>query len=147
MEIEMQSEMDRAPKPPVAAIIYGEITYWLAIIGVVIAMAGIVIYLALGGYLDKASITRDLWRGEIVGTIWKDSAGVAEVPRGYWYLGNLGKGDCLAMLGIAVACIAAAVGMWGAAFGLMRSKGGIYIIFALIIAAILTLSASGIISI
>ena len=147
MEIEMQSEMDRAPKPPVAAIIYGEITYWLAIAGVIIAMAGIIIYLALGGYLDKASITRDLWRGDTVRTIWKDSAGVTAVPSGFWYLGRLTKGDCLAMLGIAVACVAAVVGMWGAVFGLLRSKGGIYIIFALIIAAILTLSASGIITI
>ena len=147
METEMQSEMDKAPNPPVAAIIYGEITYWIAIIGLIITMVGIAIYLAFGGYLDKAAITRDIWRGDTVRTIWKDSAGVAEVPRGYWYLGKLAKGDCLAMLGIAVACIAAVVGMWGAFFGLLRSKGGIYIIFSLLIAAILTLSASGIISI
>jgi len=147
MGTEMQSEMDRAPKPPVAAIIYGEITYRLAITGLVIAMIGMVIYLAFGGYLDKAAITRDIWRGDTVRTIWKDSAGVPGVPSGYWYLGRLAKGDCLAMLGIVVACAAAVVGMWGAAFGLLRSKGGIYIIFAIIIAAILTLSASGIISI
>ena len=110
-------------------------------------MAGIITYLVSGGYLDKGSITRDLWRGDTVMTIWKDSAGVTEIPRGYWYLERLAKGDCLAMLGIAVACVAAVVGMWGAFIGLLHSKGGIYIIFALIIAAILTLSASGIISI
>ena len=147
MEKAMHNEMDKAPKPPVAAIIYGEITYRIAIIGLVIALVGIVIYLAFGGYLDKAVITRDIWRGDTVGTIWKDSAGVTAVPGGGWYLGRLAKGDCLAMLGIVVACAAAIVGMWGAAFGLLRSKEGIYIIFAIIIAVILTLSASGIITI
>ena len=147
MEIEVQSKMDRVSKPSVAAIIHGEMTYWLAIIGVVIAMIGIVIYLTFGGYLDKASIVGDLWRGDTVQAIWKECAGIAGVPRGYWYLERLDKGDGLAMLGIVFVCVAAVVGMWGAVFGLLRSKGGIYIIFALIIAVILTLSASGIITI
>ncbi len=147
METERQSEMDKVPKPPVAAIIYGEITYRVAITGLVISMAGIGIYLIFGGYLDKAAITRDIWSGETVKTIWKDSAGVTGVPGNYWYLGRLAKGDCLAMLGIVIACLASLIGMWGAAFGMLRSKGGIYIIFAVIIAVILTLSASGIISI
>jgi len=144
MEIEMGT--DRAPKPPVAGIIYGEVAYWVAIIGVLIAMVGIVIYLAFGGYLDKATILGDLWRGDTAQAIWKECAGVAGVPHTYWYLGRLGKGDCLAMLGIAVACIAGAVGMWGVVFNLLRNKGGIYIIFAFIIAVILSLSASGIIT-
>jgi hypothetical protein len=143
----MEMIKDRGPKPPVAGIIYGEIAYRVAIMGVLIAMVGIVIYLVLGGYLNKASICGDLWRGDTAQGIWKECAGVAGVPHTYWYLGRLGKGDCLAMLGIAVTCVAGAVGMWGVVFGLLRNKGGIYILFAFIIAVILSLSASGIITI
>ena len=145
--METKVDTDSALKPPAAAIIYGKIVYWLAIIGVVIALAGIAVYLASGGYLSKSSMLPDLWRGDPVRTLWKECANTAGVPSEYWYLGMLSKGDCLAMLGIGVACIAAVAGMWGVVFRLLRSKGGIYIVFALIIAAILTLSASGIINI
>jgi hypothetical protein len=145
MEIEMG--MNGAPKPPVAGIIYGEITYWVAIVGVIISVVGIVIYLTLGGYIDKASVLGHLWRGDTAQAIWKECAGVAGVPHEYWYLERLGNGDCLAMLGIAVACVAGVVGMWGAVLGLLLNKGGIYIIFAFIIAVIVSLSASGILTI
>lgn len=143
----MEIETDRAPKPPVAGIIYGEIAYWVAIIGVLIAMVGIVVYLVSGGYFDKASICGDLWRGDSARAIWKECAGVAGVPHNYWFLGKLGMGDGLAMLGIAVACLAGVAGMWRVVFGLLRNKGGIYTLFALIIAVILSLSALEIISI
>jgi hypothetical protein len=140
-------EMDKAPKPPSAGIIYGKIAYWLAMVGMIIVIAGSAIYLTSGGYLNKVSLFDDIWRGDAVRTIWAECAGAAAVPHGYWYLGRLAQGDCLVMLGIAVACVAGVIGMWGAVFGLLRSKGGIYIIFALMVAIILTLSASGIITI
>jgi len=142
----VEAERERVPKPPFAGIVYGEITYWLAVVGVMIALAGMVIYLTRGGYLNEASLLKDLWRGDPVRSIWTECAGAAEVPGGYWYLGRLGQGDCLAMLGIVVTCMAAVAGMWGAVFGLLRSKASIYILFALIVAVILTLSASGVVA-
>lgn len=144
MSIEMG--MDTTPKPPIAGIIFGRITYWLAIAGVIIALAGLAIYLTRGGYLNETSLLQDLWGGDFVQVIWAKCAGTAEVPHGFWYLGRLAQGDCLAMLGIAIACIAGVIGMWGAVFGMLRSRGGIYIIFALIAAVILSLSASGMIT-
>lgn len=143
----MEITTDKAPKPPVAGILYGEIAYWVAIVGVLIAIVGIVVYLVSGGYLDKTSLCPALWRGETARAIWKECGGVAGVPHNYWFLGRLGKGDCLAMLGIAVACLAGVVGMWRVVFGLLRNKGGIYILFAFIIAVILSLSALEIIGI
>ncbi len=145
----MGKEMERngAPKAPMAGIIYGKIAYWLAMVGVSIAAVGSAIYLVSGGYLNKTSLLQDLWKGDSVRTTWAELAGTAGVPHGYWYLGRLGQGDCLAMLGIAVVCIAGVVAMWGVAFGLLRSKGGIYIILAVVVAVILTLSASGLITI
>jgi hypothetical protein len=146
-EEEIESQLDEAPKPPVAGIIYGDVAYWLAISGMVIAIIGSVMYLVSGGYFNESSLLADLWRGDAVQTIWKECVGVNSVPHGAWYLGRLAQGDCLAMLGIAVACAAGVIGMWGAVFGLLRSKGGIYIVFALVVAVILTLSALGIVSI
>ena len=32
-------ERDKAPKPPLGGVIYGEITYWLVLLGVVVAVS------------------------------------------------------------------------------------------------------------
>ena len=58
----------------------------------------------------------------------------------------LSKPDAIAMLGIAIGCLAAMFGMWGAFFQMLRRGRKLYLIFALVIAVILTLSALGIIS-
>lgn len=138
-------EKDEIPKAPISGIIYGEIAYWLMIIGLVIAVVGSGIYMASDGYLDKATLLNCLWRGDDCRTIWKECAGLTEIPRGHWYLGALPCGDAIAMLGIAISAMAAVVGMWGAFVGTLRRREGIYIIFALVISVILTLSALGII--
>jgi uncharacterized membrane protein len=69
------------------------------------------------------------------------------MPHGHWYLGKLGYGDAIAMLGIAVSCFAAVIGMWGATFAMFRDKEKLYAAFALIVALLLTLCALGIISV
>jgi hypothetical protein len=145
----MKKEMERnsAPKAPIAGIIYGKVGYWLAMVGVLIAAVGSTMYLAGGGYVDKRSLLQALWQGHTAKTMWAKLTGTAEVPHGFWYLGRLSQGDCLAMLGIAIVCIAGVVAMWAVAFELLGSKGGIYVIFAVVVAVILTLSASGLITI
>ena len=138
-------ERDKAPKPPSGGIIYGEIAYWLVLIGVIIAIVGSVIYMTSDGFVNKEAMLESLWDGADVDTVWEKSSSLDEAPQGHWYLRRL-SGDTVAMFGIALACLAAVVGMWGALFGMVRSKGGIYIIFTLIIALVLTLSALGVIS-
>ena len=138
-------EKDKAPKPPIGGVIYGEITYWLVLIGVIIAVVGSVIYMTSDGFVNKEAMLESLWDGAEVDTVWEESSSYDEAPQGHWYLKHL-EGDTVAMFGIALACFAAVAGMWGALFGMVRSKGGIYIIFTLIIALVLTLSALGVIS-
>lgn len=138
-------EKDKVPKPPIAGTLYGDITYWLLLVGVVIAIVGLAIYMTTDGFVNKEALLDQLWQGADVDTIWEASSSVNEAPEGHWYLRFL-SGDAVAMVGIAIAALAAVFGMWGALFGLVRSKGGIYITFALIIAVILTLSALGVIS-
>jgi hypothetical protein len=58
----------------------------------------------------------------------------------------LSNGDVIAMVGVAIICGAAVVGMWGAFVGTVRSRERLYAVLALIIAVILTLSAIGVIT-
>jgi hypothetical protein len=136
--------MEEKPKPPISGIIYGEAAYWIVLAGMVIAIAGSVIYLSGTGYVGKQCILNEMWEGSDVSTIWEECAG-KEVPHGHWYINRLSYGDGIAMAGIALGCLAAVVGMWGAFVGMIREKGGIYVAFSLIVAIILTLSAAGII--
>jgi hypothetical protein len=136
---------EEAPEVPVTGIIYGEIAYWVALLGILIAIVGIIIYMVYNGYVNLTCSLNELWRGASVDAIWSGCAGVIKTPEGHWYLSKLSYGDGIAMLGIAVSCSAAVLGMWGGLFGMVRSKGGMYIVFALIIAIILTLAAAGLI--
>ncbi len=142
-----EAEESQTPETPVAGIIYGRIAYCIAMTGVLITAVGSALYLVLGGYLSKTSFLQDLFKGDNVRTTWAELAGTAGAPHGCWYLGRLGQGDCLAMLGISLVCVAGVVAMWGVALELLRSKGGVYIVLALVVAAILTLSASGLVTI
>ena len=139
-------EQDKAPRPPREGIIYGEIAYWTLLLGVMIAVVGSAIYMTTQGYVDKSCLLGHLWQGADIHTIWGECAGVSEPPHGHWYLGMLSKPDGIAMLGIAISCLAAVFGMWGAVFQMVRSKGRLYLILALIIAVIITFSALGILS-
>ena len=139
-------DKDNAPKPPYEGVVYGEVAYWFLVVGVLIAFVGLIVYLATPGYIDKESLLSYLFQGCDCLKIWTDLSAAAHPLPWYSGLGLLLKGDRLAMLGIAVASFAAVFGMWGAAFQMVRSKKRLYLIFAIIIAAVLTLSALGLIS-
>jgi hypothetical protein len=138
-------DKNKIPAPPHEGIVYGEITHWLLLVGVLIAIIGLVIYIASPGYIDKTYLLNHLWAGDDSHTILSGATGSAEPPHWYSCFGLLPRGDMLATLGIAVTCLAAVIGMWGTAFQMIRNKGRLYLIFALIIAAVLTLSALGIV--
>lgn len=147
MEMEKETQIPQdAPQPPLAGIVYGEIAYWVLLIGMVIAIVGLGIYLVSDGYVKQDCLLDKLWDGETAETIWQSCAGVEETPHGHWYLDKLSKADALAMGGIALGCLAAVVGMWGASLAMFRSREKLYVLFALIIAVVLTLSALGIIA-
>lgn len=140
-------EKNGVTKPLLAGIIYGEVVYWILILSMAIAIPGFIIYLRSGGYLDSQAVLDHLWRGCDCLTIWKEVGNISRPIPWYSCIGMLSQGDMLAMLGIVVTGIAAVIGMWGAFLGTLRSKNGIYIIFALIIAIVLTLSAMGLLKI
>ncbi|MFW6127825.1 MAG: DUF1634 domain-containing protein [Halobacteriota archaeon] len=149
---------EERPKPPMAGVIYGEIAYWIILVGTVIAIIGLAIYLVAPSEevaVEKGCFLENLWAGceseggRAVGcdadTIWERCSSM-DRPHGHWYIGYLGYGDGLAMAGIAIGCMAAVVGMWGASIGMIRRKEIVYIILSLLVAIILTLSAAGLLS-
>lgn len=146
MEKEQSSARESAPKPPVAGVIYGSICYWLVMVGILVAVIGMIMYFTSDGYFDQQCLLDKLWDGEEVETIWHSCAGVESVPGGHWYLSALSHGDVVAMLGIAIISFAAVVGMWGAFVATARGGDRLYSLFALIAAGILTASAIGVIS-
>ena len=107
-------EKDKAPTPPREGIVYGEVAYWLLLVGVIIAMVGSVVYMASQGYVDKTCLLDNLWRGSDCLTIWRECAGVSGTPEGHWYLSVLPQPDAIAMVGISISCLAAVFGMWEA---------------------------------
>jgi hypothetical protein len=140
-------EKKNLPVQPSEGVVYGEVAYWFLVAGVLIAIVGLAIYLATPGYIDKVGLLNYLWQGCDCQSIWADLSSASVPLPWYSHLGLLVKGDRLAMLGIAVACFAAVFGMWGTAIQMVRGKKKLYLIFAIIIAVVLTLSALGIVSV
>ena len=133
------------PKPPMAGIVYGQIAYLFVIIGLLVALIGTVIYFTSDGYVNKECVLDKIWDGEKAEVIWQECAGESEIPTGHWYFGKLSDGDGIATLGIAIASVAAAFGMWGAFIAMWRARDRLYMIFALVAAIVISLSALGII--
>lgn len=146
MEKEQAAGTEERPKPPIAGVIYGTICYWIVMVGIAVAIVGMIIYFVSDGYVAQDCLLDKLWDGEDVEAIWQACAGVEEVPEGHWYLSMLSNGDGIAMLGIAIIAFAAVIGMWGALWGTVRSGERLFAVFALIVAVILTASALGLVS-
>lgn len=139
-----RAEAAVASQPMAAGVIYGEIVYWFILAAIAVALAGLVIYLRFGGYLDSRALLNQLWQGSDSLSIWQEVGSVSQPVPWYSCFGMLSQGDMLAVLGLVVAGVAAVIGMWGAFIGTLRSRSGIYAVFSLIIAVALTLSAAGI---
>jgi len=137
---------EKKPEVPFVGVIYGEITYWITLAGLIIGIIGIAISLAGSSVMDTSKMVTCLWEGKSVKEIWKEAAG-QEIPHGHWYLKKLSYGDAIAMLGIAVMSIAGVVGMWASAvIFLARDRDKLYGALAVIVAVILLLCAAGVIA-
>ena len=136
------------PKPPIAGVIYGNICFWIVMVGLLVCIVGMSMYFISGGCFDSEILLDSLWEGKVVEEVWAEASCVGDLPEGHWYLNLdlLSHGDVIAMVGVAILCSAAVVGMWGAFVGTVRSRERLYAVLALIIAVILTLSAIGILT-
>lgn len=135
------------PPPPLPGLVYGEIAYWIVVIGMVVGIIGVVMSFTGTNIMDPQDMINSLWAGDDVNEVWQEAAG-QESPHGAWYLSNFGKGDVIAMLGIVVMSASAVVGMWASTIVTFIKERDIpYAVMALIVSIILLAAASGIISI
>ncbi len=134
----------RDVKPPFEGKVYGEISGWITILGIVVALIGNFISLTTGNSIfNYDSTVRDLFQGCGESTIWvKDTVFHAE-PYGYWFLSKLSYGDGVAMLGIAMVIYGGIIGVLSLLIVMFRSKEvlfykrGLYTIIAFLISLIM----------
>jgi len=134
------------PKPLLSGILYGECAFWLAISGMIVGMIGMGIYLfGESQFFEADVLLEELLAGKDVRMLWERVAD-SEVLQGHWYVSHVSYGDGLAMLGIAICCCAGVVGIWAAVLGMLigKERPRLFVLFGLIVAVILTLSAAGV---
>lgn len=144
----MEAETQQGPKPLLSGVIYGQCAFWIAVVGFVVSVYGVLMSsIGPSQFFDMDALLNGLWAGKDAMTIWQDAAGY-EVMHGHWYLKKLAYPDGIAMLGIGITCLGGVIGAWGAFIGMLihREKPRIFTVFAAIISIILTASALGLIS-
>ncbi len=138
------SEPTTLPSVPFVGRVYGEIAFYLAILGLLIGIVGSAI--ALSGYstMNTRKMIRELWQGKNIEQVW-GGAGEISVPKnGYWFTDFLPKGDAVAELGITVIAMAAIGGMMGVAVVLFTKKDYLYLVFTLVVFLIMMSTMTGI---
>lgn len=145
-EVKSGQGKESPPPPPLPGLVYGEITYWIAVIGMVVGIIGVVMSFTGTNIMNPQDMINSLWAGDEIGQVWQEAAG-QERPHGAWYLSNFGKGDVIAMLGIVVMSASAVVGMWASTIVTFIKERDIpYAIMALIVAIILLAASLGLIT-
>lgn len=138
---------DERPEPPLSGRAYGEIAYWIALVGLVIGITGLGLSFTGNTLMDSTEMVNDLWAKKDIEALWKDAADRPMPESGFWFLNYLTAGDGLAMLGIAIISTGAIIGMWAmAAVKFVKAKDILFAVFAVIVGIVMLLSAAGIVS-
>jgi len=143
-------EIEKRPKPPMLGAIYGEVVFWIVILGITIGIIGTIWHLSGGAHImDPKDLLSRIWKGETPKEIWEVNKG-SKITYEDWDVHKLTFSDGLASFGVGTCCLAAFFGIWGTAISMVsRSKArdkeirGLFLIFALMEGIILSLSAIG----
>ena len=121
----MSNENER-PEIPVAGIIYGDIIYWVTIIGAVVTIIGSVLaFVTTTAYIDPNYIVGAMLDNQNVEQIWAGTT-AAVPPAGHWYLDQLGNGTGLMMLGMAIGVFGVFPAIAAAAISLLKQGEKLY---------------------
>ena len=118
------------PKPPLAALIYGEIVYWGVLLGSVIAIIGSVLAFLGDNFVPVSYWLSSVWKGESVAQIWEGTTG--SLPMGHWYLPHLTTGDALTALGLSLGVFAVVPALFLSAAILLKEGEKLYGTLALV---------------
>ena len=134
-----------SPQPSPSGVVYGDVAFWLAITGCLVAIVGIFLYFTGNQFFDAESLFNGLCRGQRVDQLWLNTSPARKVLSGHWYLRHLNTSDGISMLGVGIACSAGVIGAWSSfvTMTIKRDNPSIFIIFVLIISILLSASALG----
>lgn len=134
------------PLMPKAQIVYGEIIYWMTILACLLCMVGPVISAAApeNNVLNPYKLFGAIFEGKSAPEIWDQVGG--GFPGGHFYLKNFTKGDGFTQMGLALGCSCALWGLLVAAFLYARERIWVYVVLALWVSMLVTLSMLGIVS-
>jgi hypothetical protein len=137
---------EEAPLMPRAQTVYGEIVYWVTIVACIICMIGPVISVAFpdNNVLDPYRLFSAIFEGKSPQEVWQSVGG--EFPGGHFYLKRLTYGDGFTQLGLALGCSVALWALLAAAFFYLTEKIYFYVILALWVVLLVSLSMLGIVS-
>ena len=131
------------PEMPKAQTVYGAIVYWITIASCLICMVGPVISVANpeNNVLDPYKVFNAIFQGKDAHTVWQEVGG--GFPGGHFYLKNLTYGDGFTQFGLALGCSVALWALIAAAVAYARDKVYLYVILALWVAGLVTVSMIG----
>ena len=118
------------PKPPLAALVYGEIVYWGVLLGSVIAIIGSTLAFLGDNFVPVSYWLSSVWKGESVAQIWEGTTG--SLPMGHWYLPHLTTGDALTALGLSLGVFAVVPALFLSAAILLKEGEKLYGTLALV---------------
>jgi hypothetical protein len=133
------------PKMPRAQTAYGAIVYWVTIISCIICMIGPVISVASpdNNVLNPYKLFNAIFEGKDAQTVWQEVGG--EFPGGHFYFKNFTSGDGFTQFGLALGCSVALWALIAAAFAYASDRIYLYVILALWVAMLVSLSMIGIV--
>ena len=136
---------EEAPKMPRAQTVYGEIVYWVTIVACIICMIGPVISVAApeNNILDPYKLFSAIFEGKNAQEVWQEVGG--GFPGGHFYFKRFTSGDGFTQFGLALGCSVALWALLAAAFSYLTEKIYFYVILALWVAMLVTLSMVGIV--
>jgi hypothetical protein len=128
---------------PKAQIIYGEIVYWVTILSAIICMVGPLIAMINvdNNILNPHYLFAGIFEGKDAATIWNEVGG--GFPGGHFYLSKFGYGDGFTQFGLALGCSVALWGLLAAAISYFVEKIYLYVILALWVCFLVSISMVG----
>lgn len=149
----MTKGSERRPEVPFEGILYAEVSGWITVLGMIIAVVGLtVVLLHGGGTINEMQFMKDLIVGLNERSVWTRDSVFSGMPERYWFFKERMDGDELSMIGLIVAAYGGVVGIWGMLVSMFRKKEillykrGLYTILVGLIAVVMSLAAAGLIA-
>ena len=153
LAVTKEPEKSERPKPPIEGVLYAEISAWITIIGMLVALVGLVVsFIWGGGIMNEEGVLKDLFGGGGENVIWSKDSVFSHLPDQYWFFKHRMDGDELSMIGLVIACYGGVVGVWGMFLSMFRKKEvmllkrGLYTLLAFGLAILMTLAATGVVA-